>query len=646
MGIRSMFSGVSGLQSHSTWLDVIGNNISNTNTVAYKASRVHFADQISQTQFAGTGPNAGANLGGVNPQQVGLGTRVASIQTLFQQGPTLNTGLSTDIAIIGDGFMVAKSGSATLLTRAGNLDFDGNGNLVDQNGGLIQGWNASVEFTRRVIHTNSANGAPGMQVTDASLQLRTNDIGQVTNINVKRDFVLPPRATTIATFSGNLDSFQQANARGGILDMDPTGTGAVLLPWAQVNNLNGAYINGAAAAAYPGPPPVNLAIQQLDNFQDPALLQGATEDIMLINSGAKTQTNLLTGMPICLGFETLATAQGNISNAWEQQPPVPPAHVISNTVYDSLGNQRQLTIQFYQVNDLGAANVNTPPMSQVLYAWYAFDTTGGQPVSNVTLVGGTGIIEGDESQPTGAGPGYDRNVAGSQYWGDFVWFNTDGSLGNMGAAGDPNGAAEQVRPHIYLPPVQDDLGPFPVSPIPSIGAEIVDIVLDFGTPGMLGPQGGRRDGLYADAEGTYQFVNGVNTYMPNHTAFMKDQDGYRDGQLTGIQFDKLGQIIGSFTNGENVAIAQLVMAMPENQEGLSKVGGNYYATTANSGPMFVGKAGQLGVGTIVGNSLEGSNVDLTIELSNMIIAQRGFEVNARVISVTNSTLETVTRLGQ
>jgi flagellar hook-basal body protein len=320
--------------------------------------------------------------------------------------------------------------------------------------------------------------------------------------------------------------------------------------------------------------------------------------------------------------------------------------VSSTAVYDSLGNARSITIQYYQVNDLGTAvpPVNTPPMNQVLYAWYAFDTTGGAPVNNASLVAGTGIFEGDDS----TGTSYDRGVAGDVYWGDFIWFNTDGSLGSLGSTWSQAGVATPTRPVVYLPPLQEQgaggVGPSPVSPIPNIGAEITAVMLDFGNAGILTQ--GRRDGLYADAEGTYQFVNGVNTYVPNHTAYVKDQDGYRDGQLLGIQFDKTGTIVGSFSNGENVALAQIVMAMPDNPEGLSKIGGNYFMPSANSGPMFVGVAGQLGLGFVQGNALEGSNVDLTIELSNMIIAQRGFEVNARVISVTNSTLETVTRLGQ
>jgi flagellar hook protein FlgE len=635
MGIRSMFSGVSGLQSHSTWIDVIGNNISNTNTVAYKASRVQFSDQISQTQFSGTGPNAGSNLGGVNPQQVGLGTRVASIQTLFNAGPTLQTGNSTDIALVGDGFLVAKSGSATLLTRAGNLSFDGDGNLVDQNGGLIQGFNGHVEFNQKAIHSVNGNGAvpPTLTVTQAEFVVDNTNISQVTNIQIKRDFVLPPRATTVAVFSGNLDSFQQANQPGGILDLNP-GLAAPRLPFISVPlGLNPAKAQYVAIA-----PATGQQIQQLLNFGDPIVAAQVPEDPNLIAAG-RTNTTLNVTTPIMAAGMILTQAQAVVTNAWEQQPPIPPAHVSASTVYDSLGNPRSVTVQYYQVNDLGTSvpPVNPSPMNQVLYAWYAFDTTGGAPVSNATLVGGTGIIEGDPVLG-----GYDRGIAGNVYWGDFVWFNTDGSLASTGGTGGP--IAQMWRPHVYLPPIQPAIGPVPVSPIPTIGAEITDVTLDFGTAGILGATGGRRDGLYSDAEGQFQVVNGVNTYVPSHTAYIKEQDGYRDGQLLGVQFDKTGTIIGSFSNDQHVALGQVVLAMPNNQGGLNKVGGNYYTPSANAGPMFVGIAGQLGLGTIQGNALEGSNVDLTIELTNMIIAQRGFEVNAKVITTSDEMMQTITQL--
>jgi flagellar hook protein FlgE len=182
-----------------------------------------------------------------------------------------------------------------------------------------------------------------------------------------------------------------------------------------------------------------------------------------------------------------------------------------------------------------------------------------------------------------------------------------------------------------------------VSPIPTIGAEITQIQLNFGTAGVLGT--GERNGLTGDAEGTYQTINGVNTYVPDSHATVT-QNGFADGTLTGIAFDQTGTIQGTFSNGQTIALAQVAMATVENEGGLTNVGNNYYQQSVNSGAETIGLAGSNGAGTIIGGALEGSNVDLTVELSNMIIAQRGFEVNARVITVESQNLQTLTQLGQ
>ncbi|HEY5038649.1 MAG TPA: flagellar hook-basal body complex protein, partial [bacterium] len=163
MGLRAMSSAISGLQSDSTWLDVIGNNISNASTVAYKASRLEFADQFSQTLSGAVGDNPLNNTGGVNPLQIGLGTRVASITTLFTQGTITNTGRATDIAIQGDGFLTVKEGNQIFLSRAGNLSFDSAGYLVNQNGEKVQGFDASIQFQNKII--NSVSNFPGRPLT-------------------------------------------------------------------------------------------------------------------------------------------------------------------------------------------------------------------------------------------------------------------------------------------------------------------------------------------------------------------------------------------------------------------------------------------------------------------------------------------------
>ena len=100
--MRSLYSGVSGLQNHQTRMDVIGNNISNVNTNGFKRGRVNFQDMISQQLSGAAKPTD--ELGGVNPKEVGLGMTVASIDNVFTQGNLQSTGISTDLAIQGNGF--------------------------------------------------------------------------------------------------------------------------------------------------------------------------------------------------------------------------------------------------------------------------------------------------------------------------------------------------------------------------------------------------------------------------------------------------------------------------------------------------------------------------------------------------------------
>ncbi len=632
-----MFSSISGLQSDSVWLDVIGNNISNTNTVAYKASRVEFADQLSQNLTNGFGANSSNGMGGQNPQQVGLGTRVASIQTLFSEGSTLTTGISTDISIQGDGFLVAKSGDQTYLTRAGNLNFDSQGNLVDQNGGLIQGFNATLQYDQTplvsaipalppfVIPPAGYNGNPPLFITTASMKLGSTNTNHLTNIQINRDMTTPPKPTTEVKFRGNLDSFQKAN----VLDLLPGGIPSLPIGTAMAI---GIFFGGGLANT----------IDTTRMTVTPTAGGGFT--LAQVSNLSTTPAGFNSPVPLENFFTNLTTIKQNAGNyAWEQQPPVPPADTVTETVYDSLGTPRQITVQFYQVNDLGSGGINNPNgPNQTCYAWYAFDTTGGQPVSTANLLGGTSIFQGDYLP-------YNRGNPALLFAGDFVWFNTDGSLAGSGGTdgfGGPPGPAFNFMdvPRVYLPPSNLPLPQGDVSPLPTQGAEIIPIDLNFGTFGLLGQ--GKRDGVTGDAEGNYQIVNGVNTYVPKQTVYATSQNGYSDGILQGLNFDQAGIIQGTFSNGQILSLAQLALAQPQNPEGLAKTGNNGYSLSPNTGPVPIGLPGQGNLGKIQGGSLEGSNVDLTNELSNMIIAQRGFDTNSRMISVVNETLNTLSHLGQ
>ncbi|RKD24245.1 flagellar basal body rod protein FlgG [Ammoniphilus oxalaticus] len=131
--LRSLYSGISGMQGFQTKLDVIGNNVANVNTVGYKKSRVMFQDILSQTVAGATAPGV---AGGVNPKQIGLGVNAAAIDVVHSPGSPMTTNLSTDLSIDGDGFFIVSpdGGNAQYLTRAGNFTRDANGDLVTAQG--------------------------------------------------------------------------------------------------------------------------------------------------------------------------------------------------------------------------------------------------------------------------------------------------------------------------------------------------------------------------------------------------------------------------------------------------------------------------------------------------------------------------------
>jgi flagellar hook protein FlgE len=172
--LRSMFSGVSGLRSHQTMMDVIGNNIANVNTVGYKAGSVVFQDLLSQAiRGAGVPDGAADGAGGTNPAQVGLGVTITGIANNFTQGASQLTGRSTDLSIQGDGFFVVRDNGQQLYTRAGSLNFDALGRLTTADGSILQGWTADAAG---VINPNAAVGDLSMPLGQSSAPQITENI--------------------------------------------------------------------------------------------------------------------------------------------------------------------------------------------------------------------------------------------------------------------------------------------------------------------------------------------------------------------------------------------------------------------------------------------------------------------------------------
>src|SRR4051794_8163019 len=407
--LRSMFAAVSGLRGHQTMMDVIGNNIANVNTVGYKSASAEFQDLLSQTLKGAGGPQNG--LGGSNPAQVGIGTKIGSITTSFTQGALQQTGRTTDLAIQGDGFFVADNAGQRTYTRAGSLSFDVDGRLVTPDGAKIQGWTAD---TLGNIDTNTQIGG----------------------------IALPPGQTIAPAETQNL-------RLGGNLPADAV-AGTII----------------------------------------------ATSISVYDRQGTLTPVN----------FDFTKTAN---ANEWSVQP-----------------------------RNAGGAAIGAPTV-------VTFSAATGQP-----------SITGFQVTPPG------------------TW--------------DANG-----------------------------------VHVDFGVPG--------------DASSLVQFAG-------SRTLSALSQDGSPLGSLQSFAFSPTGVITGVFSNGQNKTLAQVSMASFNNPMGLERVGGSLYREPVNPGLPQLGQAGTNGRGLLATGTVEMSNVDLGQEFTNMIVAQRGFQANARVITASDELLQDLVNL--
>ncbi|MDE7429730.1 MAG: flagellar hook-basal body complex protein [Lachnospiraceae bacterium] len=199
--MRSLFSGVAGLRTHQTRMDVIGNNIANVNTTAYKSQSMTFSDLMYQTTQAASGANATTGVGGINARQIGLGAKTAAIKTAISgQGSAQTTNDPFDIMISGDAFFIVSNGSERFFTRDGSFYIDGKGNLAMTSTGYnVMGWQ-QVDNDGNIVKD-----------TVTPLRIMTED-----------NMIYPPEATTEATVSGCVDKHDPNvnSSKGSVMDLE------------------------------------------------------------------------------------------------------------------------------------------------------------------------------------------------------------------------------------------------------------------------------------------------------------------------------------------------------------------------------------------------------------------------------------------
>jgi flagellar hook protein FlgE len=693
--MRSLFAGVSGLRNHQTRMDVIGNNIANVNTVAYKASRVTFAEAFAQLLQGASRPPG--DQGGINPIQIGLGSKIGSIDMNFSQGNLESTGISTDLAIQGDGLFVLSDGQRNFYARAGNFQLDANGRLVSPaNGFKVQGINAD---SNGVLSAGSAIGEISLPFGQKS----------------------PARATTSVTLTGNLDSREQPlgtilATQGRVYAVEQsTSNGGI------GSDVRGLYASGAANGPIVGMVPDSTTVTITDGTNTRTYTY-VTSDTGVGTFDFHSLRDLVAEINNdfgATGFNTMSAAQSNTTGA------------ITFTATSAIG----LDISSSNpglLNALGAANGNllaagtstTDQFSHVALETDLLTNLRNGNGQSLGLAAGNSVAIDGNKGGTAVSSGAFVVGAGTTYGQLLSTINTtlgltninaaeiDGTTGAMLVQGDGglvnaltglnirsaaagatnfnaifdsragNYVERQAATDVTHPAsitVYDSIGtPIslsmtftkdPTAPnrwlwqaaVPAPGAVTGggSGFVTFDTDGRLETfayDGGANalqfdPGSGATAPVTVELdsgalgdINGLSQFASASNAVASAQDGYTMGNLQDISVDSRGVITGYFTNGINQTLAQISLASFNNPTGLLRLGDNMYGESANSGNAIIGFSGTSNQSTITPGALESSNVDLSEEFTNMIIAQRGFQANARVITTSDEMLTELVNL--
>ncbi len=693
--MRSLFSGVSGLRNHQARMDVIGNNIANVNTVGFKSSRVTFAEAFAQLLQGASRPPG--DLGGINPIQIGLGSKIGSIDMNFSQGNLESTGQATDLAIQGDGFFMVSDGARTYYTRAGNFQLDANGRMVSPaNGFTVQGINAD----------SAGELSTGTTVTDVTLPF-----GQKS----------PARATSELTLAGNLDSREQPLATilttdGKVYAIEQSGSNG-----GAGSDVSGLYANGAANAQILGMVPngttVTVTVDAVTKTYTYVAADTGTGNLdfhsildlrneMANDFGASFASIALNDTTGAIDFTTAGTAR-TLSIASSNPALVKALGAASGTIaaattsstdqFSHVAQQTDLVTNLRdgQGQSLGLASgdaislaankgetalaVGNPVLTvgagtdfgqfvAAIHTGLAITNIDGVAISEttgaLTITGDGGTangITGLNIQSSGAGAAAFNAIFGSQpgNWVENqaaedvshdVAMTVYDSIGNpvdlsLKFTKDPTAQNRWLWSATVPEPANITGGGSGAATFDSNG-RLESFSYDGGSSSLqLDPGTGAESPVDINLDpGVSGESNGLSQFAAASNAVASSQDGYPMGNLQDISVDSRGVITGYFSNGINQTLAQIALATFTNPTGLLRQGNNMFAESGNSGSPIVGYAGTSNQSSITPGALEGSNVDLSEEFTNMIIAQRGFQANARIITTADEMLSEVVQL--
>ena len=675
--MRSLFSGVAGLKTHQTRMDVIGNNIANVNTTAYKSQNMVFSDLLYQTTQAASGANANTGRGGINPRQIGLGSKTGAISTaITSQGSAQSTNNPWDVMLEGNSFFIVSDGSQNFFTRDGAFTVDGAGNLVMANlGYTVMGWQVNPETGE--IQKDVVSALQVMKRENQESSPEATTMGYIAGILDKTD-------PNINSSSGLLRTIPFYDAQGyrytaqfsfrgiGSEDefrvklediWDETGVSLVkkygLNNIEQIANFGGSGVKETTTlytmdknATFDGVDTYNLTIAfdtLLDGYANNSMLMAA-------GKGNVTVTSPAVGGTVTAGAADSVTVHGKVSLKKEQLE-AEPYNLIYNDkdgkYYQKVDGQ-PLGTPIETADDWQAALKKMKGLEGVENVTVSPTTDGEQgemtiefdakftPLQNATLKDTSSfgiefkmpdqekeilsqiyhLEDGDgktykisQILPTTDGKAQITETETFQGM-SLVFDHKTGMFSYIGSPGNETATLTFNGSAASLDGTTIDLGQFR------------NIEIDFSQVKNLG--NGQKS--------TIEMTNGSR----ENSALGA---GRAPGELIGIEIGTDGRITATYSNGLSKLLGQIAVAEFANASGLSKAGNNLYSATMNSGEFDgTGKDVTESGGSMTSGVLEMSNVDLSSEFTTMITTQRGFQANSRIITTSDTLLEELVNL--
>lgn len=635
--MRSLYSGVAGLKTHQTRMDVIGNNIANVNTTAFKSSAVSFEDIMYQTTSAATG--ATQTKGGKNAKQIGLGTMVGATKvSITNGGSAQSTGDALDIKLTdanSTNFFIVNNGAQNVFTRAGSFYLDGNGDLaMTTTGYLVQGWQAvDNDDGTRTIQRDTVSPLRIMSAENKTSKPEATTEGNVTGVVDKKD-------TNINSVNGRAFTLGFYDAEGYSYTARFT-TKAI-------NNDQGTY--SVKLTNIYDSDQTDILKQWMDSTSEDATSGIDSTSLYSVfgdpDAWQQDQYTLNNKYTFTDGYLFYTVGSGKSATVYRTKDKVDTAGFITPTD-PTKGISSNTTITFMKY-DADSKNVNdnaSTNVSKTLNDIYG--------VSNIptkadgkTALPFNATSSGTDSTANSALP-TDEQITINPLNGKLqvsyhdtaciLQFNSQD--GTFRQVIDNDNAADKTAPYQGNYQNKDNTG------LATEGGASAVLKLD-ALKTLFPSLSGQTINL--DFSKTLNYDNAGQSTIGADRGTAADSTvgaGKALGALTGVSVSENGQIFGAYDNGNTVLLGQIAVAQFANASGLESLGDNCYGTTLNSGDFDgIGVEVTADGGSMSTGQLEMSNVDLAQEFTDMITTQRGFQANSRIITVSDTMLEELTNL--